>query len=77
MGESLIFGVLQLLLFLIFVFLSLLPAALLGYEEVEGQAFNHIQELLTQLLLCSCLGLIEVKRATKQAFIKSLAWAKG
>lgn len=46
MGESLIFGVLQLLLFLIFVFLSLLPATLLGYEEVEGQIFNHIQELL-------------------------------
>lgn len=48
----------------------------LGYEQVEGQTFKHIQELLTQPLLCSCPGLTEVERTNKYSS-KAKGWAKG
>lgn len=38
----------------------------LGYEEVEWQAFMHIQELLIQLLLCSCPGLFKDERTVNK-----------
>lgn len=63
-GSSVVFGVLQLLHFPIFVFLTLLPAMLLNFSGGE-QILKHIQELLTQLLLCSCPGLAEVESTNK------------
>ena len=73
-GESVVFGLLQLLHSPIFVFLTLLHPS--GVWKVEGQPSKHVSELLS-FYFWAAQDISKMRENCKQVFIKRLGLQRG